>query len=637
MSRILQTLFPTRRPRPRPPSPPYYFQFFHTTHPVYKRLVPLIPKFKNSQQATQQPYERRIETARIKGLLSTIDRYATSGNDDAIKNYLQRKLNTEEFHNPSRSLAYENIITSLLTHNLLELALQLYERMISENIIPSLFTRMKMEALAIVHSNKSRKEVYQSLKHLFAEDAYDDASLGEMVDTLREGVGAHYPPQTIDKIAKLFIELQGPGYKPPIKLVCQLIDVLVRNQSSEHTEEWLDLMKELESNPLDDSGEEHQSKSASSTPASAPAYTVFLNALADTNPDDIPAQLAILHRMQQEGLSPDTTIFNNLIATQLRRQNLDAAFNIYFSLLQQLLPDPKIQKEATLLKPTSTPNAVTFRYLFKAIKLAYLPRGVRSRRVKWSRTAMSPRQLFGDMVECHLIQTHGNATQPSLVIDGATLHLALRTFMLMGDYAAALVVMNSLKVYGQSTNLTTYQIVIKGLLQRMHRELGSARSVKEWRWVDLLLGRNEGGGLILGMTTDTVLQLVRFGLESRITLDVMPENEHLGDEDKTLSEMPSLALIMGQEIPTEDITYSPVPLQRILRRALLAHISISRIGDDSPDSMKGLDLTPAQMISRMVTDAKQTMIRETPEWVKKVKRRPEDKRQHRSSLYVRAT
>jgi len=88
--------------------------------------------------------------------------------------------------------------------------------------------------MTIVHSSKTRKEVFRSLEEAFANESFDEAKLGELITVLGDGVNAKYPPHIIDRLVKLFIKTQGPGYKPSAALVCRLVDLLVRNQSTEH-------------------------------------------------------------------------------------------------------------------------------------------------------------------------------------------------------------------------------------------------------------------------------------------------------------------------------------------------------------------------------------------------------------------
>lgn len=618
MSQILRVLFSPRHPslfisswksqvlKPRP------------------QTTALLQHYSTARQP-EQPYERRVEAGRINGLLSTIDRYVRSGNKDAVSNYVQLKFTAEEFHNPSRSLAYDKVIASLLTHKLLPVAIQLYERMHSEGLVPSLFVRVKMEAISIIHSPKTRKEVFRSLKVVFEEGSFDDSSLKDLIETLNEGVKAKYPPQTIDRIVKLFIESQGPNYKPPMELVCQLIDLLVRNQSPGQAEKWLDIMKEFDEADVDDDRP---------SPSSAAPHAAFLKALAETDPNNTAARVSILTRMQNDGITPDTPVFNSLIANQIGQGNLDPVFNLY-SLLMQHRSDSEL-KSQSLSVPTLLPDATTFQLLFRALKLSKLPRGVRSRRHKLPKQHVPPRQLYGDMIECHLIQTCGNLSEPSSVIDTSSLHIALRTFMTMGDYAAAFVALRSFKVMNIPINLDTYQIIIKSLLRRMHHELGSMRGDGKRRWADVLLGREEGSKemQVPGMNTDMIVQVMRYGLDKRITLHEMEvDSEELDDVED--HEMPSLALIMGQEPPNlnESVTYSPVPLERILRRALLARAILGDYASSdskSSETIKDRTLTPSQIVSSIIADTKQTMARKVPDWVQRVKSGSKDSRSYRS-------
>jgi len=540
-----------------------------------------------------RPLERRIEAGRISGLLNTIYKYAISVNGAALNTYVQGKLTSDEFHNPSRSIAYNRIIGALLGHNSISLALRVYERMISEGLLPSLYTRVQMEAMAIVHSLKPRQEVYRSLKTVFAEESFDEASLEKLITTLEKGVKKMYPPETIDRIVKLFIKSQGPGYRPPARLVCRLVDLLVRNHSKQRAKEWLDIAKEL--NELD----------VGPPPPPSP-HTAFLKALAKAEPTNVPAQIEILNRMQHDGILPDASSFNSLIATQISKGNLANAFTLYSALLQcrpdSALPQPK---------PTILPDSTTFHLIFKAIKLVGITRGVRARQHKRSQNAISARQLYGDMIESHLIHTRGRPKERSSAIDPLLLNLALRVFMKMFDYSAAFVVIRSLEIYNIPPNIETYQIVIKSLLQRMHYQLGSARGVKERRWVDVLLGIKETDDPPLGMNTDMVVQLMQFGFDNRITLDEVPDIEKLDDADEMLSRMPSLSLIMGQEILTENVAYSCIPLLRIIRRALIAQATHSL-------KVSTANMSLAQLVSTIIVQTKQSMLRDVPAWVKRV-------------------
>ncbi|KIM81486.1 hypothetical protein PILCRDRAFT_821273 [Piloderma croceum F 1598] len=584
MSHILHALNSIRRLHPIHPSRTIY-----TAKSISKRQS-LIRKSRSARLA-DEPLERRIEAGRINGLVKNVDRYVASGNRDFIQNYVSRKLSTEEFHNPSRSLAYDKIISSLLGHNLIRPALLFYERMIDERLIPSLFTRIQLEAMTIVHAAKTRKEVFSSLQKAFAEESFDEAKLGELITVLEEGVKTRYPAHIIDRIVKLFIISQGPGYKPSAALVCRLVDLLVRNRSTKCAKHWLDLAKELS-----------DLEAGPSSPSPSP-YVTFLEALSKIEPTDIPAQLAVMNKMKHNKVIPNVSVYNTLIATQIRLGNLESACNLYSTLLQ-LRPD----SEQPSPKPTIIPNAPTFIHMFGVVKRIKVPRGVRSRQYKRPKNAPSARKLYGDMVESHLIETRGRPTQPSSVVTPSSFHLALRTFMIMSDYTAAFVAIRSLGMYGMPTNLDTYQIVIKGLLRRMHHELGSARGVDERRWVDVLLGREEGSQHPPGMTADMVVQLMQFGLDSRITLDDLPEIEDIDDVDEQISHIPSLSLIMGQETPTEGVAYSATPLQRILRRALLAQVTLSFKSEIAGSP-------PAVLFSKIVAHAKQTMVRDLPSWV----------------------
>jgi hypothetical protein len=465
-----------------------------------------------------------------------------------------------------------------------------------------------MEAIAIVHSSKPRLEVYQSLKKLFAEGSFDEASLGELITTLGEAVKtSKYPPDTVDRIVKLFIHTRGPGYEPPAILVCQLVDLLVRNFSKEHANEWLDMAKEMD-------------EAISGTKPRPSPHAAFLNAISKVDPQDTKTQVDILTRMQVKGIVPDTSVYNTLISSQIQKGNLNNAFTLYSALLQ-LRPDSSLPS----IQFTILPDATTFHLMFRVLKMIKLPRGIRSRQFKRPKNAISAIRIYADMVESHLIQTRNRPRLRSPAVDASSLHMALRVFIIMHDYAAAYIVVRSLGMYGIPPNIDTYRIVIKGLLQRMHHELGTARATGERRWADVMLGNEESGEQAQGMTADMVVQLVQFGLDRRITLDVLPDIETLEGADDMISLMPSMSMIMGQENPKGLAIYPDLPLKRILRRAVLAQSALSTKGDIAR-------LAPATLLSKIIWRTKDIMLRKVPSWVK---RAAPDKRTYRSRHFSR--
>lgn len=546
--------------------------------------------------------QRRVETGRTNNLLRLLDKQAGSAkvDQDGLRAFVHRKLSADEFHNPSRSLTFEKLIALLISRQQVDFALEMYNRMLAEPLLPSMFTRVKMESLAIAHSAKTAKEVYRDLKEVFAEGTHDD-SLGELIKTLDEAIKARYPPDMMDRIIKLFVESQGPAYLPSASLVCQLVELSVRNHSTQQVPQpssLLDLFKQID---------------AAVSPAVSPQATL-VQALADTDPTDLQAHLTILRRMKQEGITPTISVYNALIAAQVNQNNFEHMFTLYATLKQYRPSASNPSPEFIIL-----PDATTFRFLGHAIKLMRRTRGFRSRVFKKSGNAMSTRDLYADMVESHTIYTRGLTAQPSPAIDVAVLNFALRAFILQADYAAALVILGSFKIYNIEPTLKTYQVVIKGLLRAMHRELASARGVGERRWVDVLLCMPGDEPRAPGMTGDMVVQLVQYGLDGRITLDPLPDLDDSTEADEWIAKMPSLALIMsgageseGVPLTKEDIRYALTPLKRIMTRAMLAQATFH-----FPDEIR--TMKPAALVSKVLAKTKESLLRPTPVWMTKAK------------------
>ncbi|KAF7976871.1 hypothetical protein HWV62_5399 [Athelia sp. TMB] len=534
------------------------------------------------------------------------------GKKEGLYAHVHRRLGSEDFHNPSRALTFEKIIALLVSRRQVAFALEIYDRMLAESLLPNIFTRVKMESLAITHSTKSTQEVYRELKEAFAGGAHDE-SLAELIKTLDEAIKARYPPEMVDRIIKLFFESKGATYRPSAMLVSQLVELSVRNESSQQPAQpaaWLDLFKQLDTPEASD----------------ASPHATFLQALADTDPTDLQAQRAILLDMKNAGIAPTTSVYNALIAAQVNQNNFESVFALYATMQQYRPTASNPSPSLTIL-----PDATTFRFLFRAIKLMRRTRGFRSRAFKKSENAVHARELYADLVESHTIYTKGRVGQPSPAIDLDVLHIILRTFIFHADYAAVLVILRSFEVFNIKPSLKTYQIVIKSLLRAMHHELASARGSTERRWVDVLLCLPEGAPITPGMTGDQVVQLVQYGLDGRITLDPLPDLDDSAEADEWIAKMPSLGLIMGQpsegEVVPEGSRYALVPLQRIMRRALLAQATF-HFKDEFQT------MTPAQVLSKVVAKTKESLMRPPPAWLPKTKPPKPDLRKFRSNMYA---
>ncbi|KAG2078369.1 hypothetical protein BDR04DRAFT_1086587 [Suillus decipiens] len=72
------------------------------------------------------------------------------------------------------------------------------------------------------------------------------------------------------------------------------------------------------------------------------------------------------------------------------------------------------------------------------------------------------------------------------------LHLTLRTFMVLEDYSAALIMLRAFDYFRFQLNLQTYLIVITSLALRMKHELGHVCRAAQYRFADLVMHMRPG-------------------------------------------------------------------------------------------------------------------------------------------------
>ena len=519
------------------------------------------------------PHPTPLQKARIKSLLYSLTRYIKSNNLTNLPSYLCSKLASPETHNHARPLLFESLIVFLVERKLLSHANSLYERMIGEGWAPSLYLRVKMEAIAIAHSRKTREQVFTALKPIFSKSVFNDTSLRELIATLDQGVKEQYNAETIEKLVKVYIDAQGSDYKPSFDLVCSLVDLLARNSKPKLADKWIEAYKELEEKipPLT----KPKPKTKINT-RSADLYSTYLSALASPTTLQKHANLSnrLFEKMNKDGIEPTTQLFNTLMQTFLLTGQLDKVFILYGILMAWKWKGWEKREGEWLVYPDGT----TFVLMFRAIKLATAPRGVRSRKHRMHSSDVkipTARELFSDMLLTHDTLT---ATAPSTLttttpFKRSTIQIALRTFLLDHDYPAAFVALRSpfylphagggtvpdkqsRRYDGKGADLDTWRIVCKGILRRAYFELGLKKmknkemgSEEGKRWIDHLLGQETELPLDRGLTGDIVVQIVRFGLDPRITLRPSPDPEELVGYEN----IPDIGLLLNKDPEFEDV------------------------------------------------------------------------------------
>ena len=557
---------------------------------------------RHDDDATARARELRIDRDRINLLLSSIDEFVTNGqNQTLVQGYVHKKLSEEQLMNPSRHVAFEKVISLLMARRYFTEAAAVYQRMLNEGFIPSSSTNAQMLAVTLAVSSDSEDQLMAALDDIFADPKYTESRLRELLDLIAD---LDFSAQTSLTIAQRFVDSRGSHYTPSKLLLTKLVGIQARAGLMD------DALDNLVRSEFGDDTE------ASSVASSYP-YVAILTSIKDTQPRNTQAINMVLKHMEESGVHPNVSVFNALIAREVRQRSLYRAFALYDVLMH-------LSKTMPL-----SPDAFTFGSLFSILTKLYRPsvRTARTRHYKRPDNVTPPRQLFRDMISCHLNRSRVPPSNGSLsgVITQSILNVALRTFLSKGDYVGAFVVVRAFSTFHLKVTAKTYYIVMRHVMNRIRWDIKGTRRVGESRWADRMLGLKPQPD-VWQLKVDEAMaeKVLRFG--DRPGFDILddPDSAHRNISPKYVT--PTLAMMDGEEPVPPGIALDSVPLERILRRAILAdtplhpNTIVHPVSDDKD--------TPARRVSRVIAEGKDEMI-------PKEAKQKRDQRRHRSKNYTK--
>ncbi|KAI6039262.1 hypothetical protein EDC04DRAFT_1771543 [Pisolithus marmoratus] len=397
--------------------------------------------------------ERRTHRAQTNNLLLAADRLLESKHAHTIQSYILNKISADKFYNSYRWVAFARLIRFALSRHLFSVAIVLYDRLVSEGFVPSSSIRARMSAVKIVDSSKDIEDVIEPLTQVFADESYDTTAFMQLFYFMLSVKKA--PVAVVDNLTRIYTTVK----KVELCSCPDLIDEVVRVNTQAGrlgvAERWLRAYEE--------------SCQSGNVGTDASPHAALLDTLMRVDPKNVSALQAILEKMRAAGIPPNISIFNTLISVNVKQGRFREAFELYHVLVTQ--------RSEQLV-----PSDVTFKILLRATRLLG-----RKRRAVRLLNVMEPRQIFREMVECHLQQTGGQPLGRSSSMSASALQMALRTLIARSDYLGALVVVRVLDVFGFSADLQSYRIVLAHLLSRIKREAKRARRPGECRLADFLM------------------------------------------------------------------------------------------------------------------------------------------------------
>ena len=504
---------------------------------------------------------------RIIGFLN----HAPLAEPENIVGYINKELDNTLPNVKSPQYVYERVINLLIGRKHAREAALLYQRMNEEaGLMSSNVLDAKMLAIALAFPHESPEPILLRLGPIFLDRRYTENDFSSLLKTMAKyRVDDDYTCTLVE----IFISTRRPNFIIRPEFLAPLLRARARAGDVDVALELLDQFTGV-----------NKLNRAARASVHAP-YVQVLSALREIRTWDSASVNRILNLMANRGLSLHTPAINILLSREVRLGNYWSAIAIY-SMLKEMRITRKIY-----------PDSFTFGTMFLLYRMIR-PRTVRKHHRKDLASPFPPRALYRDFMLAAKPKGNADRIMPSTTL----MNVIFRAFIRQRDYAGAFVVLSSFSLFKVPLDHRTYYRVIKHVVRRIwlevttqyNRKVGWSLKflgVPSYRHVEL----NEKllQNLLAFISQDT-FHLISPLYASRRRKP--PTNKHLRYT------LPSMQMMESVLLPDpQDFHYDPVPLKRILRRAILATLRLE-------DHNAG----PAD-VSKAIADAKVDMLPKIPQ------------------------
>jgi len=456
--------------------------------------------------------------------------------EDAVKLFQKSISRIPDENRTTRFALYERSITAFLDYKYFKDALELHREMYAKGLYASSGLRAKMLVCSGIvkapHEQRGELEsLFDELSHVLSLPSYSERSLCQLLDLMK-----NHPlidAQFVSKLVDEYVNSRGSEYLMKSNTINRLI-LFYAHVGGIDTAENLVVS--------------HQDSHSGPRPADAAPYTTLISEL--TNKSYLTSRRLdlLLDKMKQSQIKVDLPLLNVLVQAAVRNENLYQAFSLYETIL----------KDAA---PYMIPDSFVFGSLFNALQRIWTSRSPSLFRAHQPPNAPTPRQLFRQMLECHVLAIQAADPRTHPVVRISTLNVALRVFMLSMDYPGAFVVLQTFRALDLKPDVRSYRFVLTVLLAHLKLGLQAADESRSHShlatWAVNFLG---GAARALHMQPE----------------DVRPEFASVLLEfavGNTEYRAPSLALILGDEKAPPRLGkagWDVEPLERLVAKAILA-------------------------------------------------------------------
>jgi hypothetical protein len=441
--------------------------------------------------------------------------------EEALQFFKSRISSIPSWDRISRFSIYERAITVFVNYKFFNDALELHQQMFDEGMYSSSCLRAKMlvcsDIIKARHGQGELDPLFSKLSQVLSRPSYSERNLCELFDVVRSH--PFVDSQFVRKLVDAYIDSRLSGYQLRLTTVDKLFWLYAHVGGIDAAEGLDDYRRH----------------------ASTASYTTLLSELTNKGSLSSKHINSILDQMKESKIPVDLPLFNVLIRSAVRQGNLHQAFALYDTILMESTPH-------------MIPDSYAFGSLFNALLRLATLRSSTDRPPRQPSNAPSPRQLFREMLECHVLTAQAAIPRRHPVVAVSTLNVALRLFMRTMDYPGAFVTLQTFRTLDLKPDTRSYRVVLDNLLERFRRALLAERS---WRhhtsWAVNFLGGDQVRGLQLeDVWSEVVDALLEFSVGG------------------TKYRAPGFAVLLGEEEPPMDTEWDVEPLERLVAKAILS-------------------------------------------------------------------
>lgn len=222
----------------------------------------------------------------------------------------------------------------------------------------------------------------------------------------------------------------------------------------------------------------------------------------------------------------------------------------------------------------------------------------------------SLRELHRDILQSHITSTKNRLRRQSTLFNATLLNKTISALSSCEDYAGAFVALRAFRLCRLPITLDTYKAILSPLFDRIQIELlkvhhdvvdySEEHTYFQESWALRFLAHPDHANLRVDL--DMIEAILHVGEEPRIGLVPLAWTQEereariarIVSSEQRRYPIPDASLLIGLTQPARR-RYSPAPLHRILRRAILA-------------VPRKLFVSPARFVSKVVTEAKSEML-----------------------------